>query len=290
MRRFLLLLAVSLIPFSVRANPTALLTFDVTVQGSVRSGNQVTVLDLGSTPLHTTATLTLPYSVSSAFTSDDAYATSVVRDLGAPQPHAGVGIDAPVLLSLLQSPDTQAIVDAGLAQLGVTGIIPSPSFPYTPRDYANISKRDVHNVNPADRFYTMFDATVMEQSMDLQGMPESRLLTMMRVNGFAYDPAGDIEEFGIGDIAGMLREISTSQRDGFAVQFTKTVDSYQNGAFIDRPFDLIYGGNARLVGFTVDGRDMLANPVPEPQTAALAGAALLALLAARGRRRGQQAK
>jgi hypothetical protein len=79
----------------------------------------------------------------------------------------------------------------------------------------------------------------------------------------------------------MLKAIAASDRNGFNVQFTQTVDVYSHGMFVDRPFEITYGGRAQLIGFTIDGVDMLGSEVPEPSSALLLALGMAAVLASR---------
>jgi hypothetical protein len=275
-----LLFFVSMLTFgAAQATPIATLTFDVTMQGYVRTGNTVKMLNDPATARHTTATLQMPWIAVGPYRYDNAYATDVVLQLGLPQWSAGIQISSPVLLGLLDSAQTREIVDAALDSMGVTGTQPSTERPYMPRDYASVVKRDVHGVPAADRYYTMLDATIMRPSQDLLGIGEARLLNMIRVHGSDYDPAGNIDDFGLADVSEILKSFAASNRYGYNVQFTETVDTYNKGAFVDRPFEVTYGGPARLTGFTLDGVDMLHGDVPEPSALLLLGLGVAGLCA-----------
>lgn len=264
--RAILLLVLLLLAGVAKALPIATLTFDVTIQGYVRDGNTFTTLYQPGALGITTAKVQFPWAAIRLNRYDENFGRNVVLDLGSPGQSAGVEITSPTLLGLLDSTQSQTLVESALHRMGVTGMTPSTHPGFAARDYVNVAKRDMHGAPDADRYYTVLDATIMRPSQDLFGIGDAKLLHMLRLNGIHYDIGGDTSDFGLADMSDIVRAISVSNRHGFNIQFTKTVDTYNNGVFINRPFEITYGGRAQLAAFTVDGVDMLHGDVPEPSS------------------------
>lgn len=272
-------IAIAVTANAALAGPVANLTFSVDFRGYTASQGVRTYLP--GPAISEKVTVQLPYFVRDTQVYEDSYASHYFLNLGTSEPSAGLRIVSTSIESLFSTSLTDPFVNQALIDLGLTN--QQTSLNLHPRDYAFIGKRDIHAHQPEQRFLTWLDATIMGPSETLSGAFDAELVSMIRLSGMRFGAEGNVDAFEISDVDEMLRDIASSGQPGFEILYTRSIDSYTmtNNAlsWTGRPFEITYGGNARLESFTVDGVDLL-NPVPEPQALSLFLLGVIALVIA----------
>ena len=278
----------SLVVFTWHANadPIAKLTFDMSFNGyTTMNGQFQGYFTDPSKPIHDTIVLTLPFTVRNIQTYNDSYANNYVMNFGDTGQSAGIKITSGEMDTIFSGAEYKALVEKDLKELGVTSLSPSTNTP-SPRDYAFLGKRDVHGAAVEQQYYTWLDMST-QVTQHATGIDNADFLSMVRINGGIFGQPGNITPFSLSDVPKMLLEIDDKKSPGFAVSYTSFVDTFStaNGAWTGRPLEVLYQGNGKLTGFTIDGVNQIPSAVPEPATYAmfLAGLFLLGFINIRRR-------
>jgi hypothetical protein len=286
LHRILVAATLSLIALKASANPIAQLTFDMSFRGFTMINGQFNgYFTDPAKPILDTIVVTLPFMVRNVQTYNDSYASNYVLNFGSAEPSAGLKISSGKMDAIIAGPEYRAMVDKDLKDIGIIGTAPSSTTP-SPRDYAFLAKRDVHNVSDAQRFYTFIDASTQVTQKAI-GIDNADFLQMVRINGGIFGQPGDLDPFSLSDVPAMLLNIDNQQSPGFVINYTSFVDTRPptDGSLTGRPFEVLYQGTGKLTGFTIDGVNQIPSPVPESETYAmlLAGLSILRLMALRRR-------